>query len=207
MTDTKRNSAKPNGGLWPTCERKVLLKNFLNKKVYFITLNPYKKGSRYQSYQKIGKISDWLRRHSEHHFVVREFNETKDNHYHAIVTKFDGSKMLDMNQRNDVVGGPRAIPDIPDPSDNPHAEQEFYDELEVYDVCCHFFGSIRADLVANCLTKFLFSLKEKQIKKRRYFKTKKRLKAQNTDLERVLDYMLKYSPSALYTDYIIYNKK
>lgn len=190
-----------------TCTTAFLLKKFSLHKCYFITLNPYKKDKRYKAYQRIGRVSDWLRRHCRSHFVVREYNHTGDCHYHAIATMFDGQKMLGMNQLTKVVGGPSKEPTILTHDDVEaklfHEESEFDQKNsdEMFDVLRIFFDVSDVPTIYDNFKRYLFSLKDKQMKKSRYQRVKKKKKERKGHLEKVIHYMLKDNPILEYNDW------
>lgn len=62
--------------------------------VFVATVHPYKKDPKHAS--KIGKVSDWVRKFSDHYFIVREKNQDSDDyHYHIICKQKKDTKISD----------------------------------------------------------------------------------------------------------------
>lgn len=89
----------------------------------FVTINPFKEAKSFKSWQKIGKCSDYFRKHSRCFFVVRGTNPDKTYHYHIIcylsldaIVKIGNSKQfnIDIKKRTAADKVDFSFPDIDD---------------------------------------------------------------------------------------------
>lgn len=56
-------------------------------RLFFITVQPYKKSKNHKKLQKIGKINDWIRKYSDTFLIVQETNKgAQDKHYHILAS-------------------------------------------------------------------------------------------------------------------------
>lgn len=69
-----------------------LVSLFSKRPAWFITLNPYKKGPRFNKLQTIGPINDILKKYCSSFFLVKEQNPDLTSHYHAICHDFNSDR-------------------------------------------------------------------------------------------------------------------
>lgn len=82
-------------GVWERSDLyKEVIEYFFTKRcLHFLTIQPYPKGKKFAKWQKIGPISDHLRKCCKTFFVVREFCKDGKSHYHALVSGYDPGKI------------------------------------------------------------------------------------------------------------------
>lgn len=167
------------------------------KVLYFVTLNPYKKGKQFKRLQKIGPVYDLLRKRFTNIFIVQETNPDGTKHYHAIAV---GPAELSLWDPKGVkvhiqrVGGPVARhydpPEpcsFPDPTPEERAEDFLRESLEEEMSKHHHLFTVTLHYL-SCVCRY-------QFKKRRAHKASvQRLNRKvriGGDLGRIVNYMTK----------------
>lgn len=195
-----------------------VIQYFNKKTTFFITLNPYKSGRKYDRYQKLGPVSDWFRRRKIGHFIIRETNTDGSAHYHLIADTIPSSTMKDMNIDVKEIGKDQKMILYPTPDDETadHTDQYALIYNKVGKDFLHQWGVKKLNKYHDCTVTLLHRIYLKQYKKYyMYMKSKrqrgyhrKKISSKETQKTTVLRYMLKTFPSKdnpkLYKDYIFY---
>lgn len=183
-------------------------KKFKGKVLHFITMNPYKKGKRFQKLQRIGAAFDVLKKYSPHFLIVREFNPDGTSHYHALCSKLDTDKLPPKNMTFFVerVGGevqPRSIPEPGPTGPTTLLDQEKWQVLDplLEELGCHHH-------LLNATKRLLSYIWNMQRKARAKYSRSAKASYLETHVTRVLSYMSKdfNIPPTVFHDYIYYEQ-
>ncbi len=187
---------------------------FINEtNIYFITINPYKKAKSFRRLQKIGPISDWLRKKAIKFYLVQESNEDGTKHYHALAKLKESHEKKPLifknaNMQVDRVGGPAGVPQVPERGMLPPKSTEDKKNDQFKFIVRMLYWELgrytKAEFINNTATLLVHIWDEQRLaRNRNKIKVKKLNKL--SSVNRIINYMVKETTWTRYLDYMYHN--
>lgn len=178
----------------------------------WVTINPYKKSKFFTKFQKIGPISDWLRKKCARFLVVQETNTDGSKHYHAIaklLPKYKRSTPVfkHANIQYDRIGNVGTVPSFNTDSMLPPLTVEDKKTRKYKEFLTDCLYHWKVHEIADRFARMFVCLWNKQRLAKNREKRKLKLLDHGNHLSRVLNYMAKESRFSIYQDMMFYGLK